>query len=244
MAFKVHIGTSGWSYDHWSGVFYPEGLRPSERLSFYSKHFSSVEINSSFYRLPSVKTLEGWGKTVPSDFSFSAKASRFITHVKKLNDFEEPVGNFTDRMRSLGGKLGPTLFQFPPRWHVNTERLTLLLDFLPRDLQYAFEFRDRSWLSDEIYGVLREHNAAFCIFDMPDFTSPVEVTSDIVYVRMHGGRFLYASRYSRDELKGWTERLGEVAANGVKDIYIYFNNDAYGYAVENAREMLEIWVKI
>jgi len=240
MTLKVHVGTSGWSYDHWGGIFYPEGLRPSERLSFYSEHFLTVEVNSSFYHLPSVRTVEKWGRAVPSGFIFSAKASRFVTHIKKLRDFEGPVRNFTDRVRSLGDKLGPILFQFPPGWHVNRVRLESLLEFLPDDLRYAFEFRDRSWLSDEIYSILRQHNGAFCIFDMPDFTSTLEVTSDIAYVRMHGGRSLYASRYSVDELRSWAGRLVEMSSHGVREIYVYFNNDAYGYAVENARELLEI----
>jgi len=244
MAFKVHIGTSGWSYDHWDGVFYPEGLRPSERLRFYAEHFSTVEINSSFYHLPSVRALESWEKTVPSGFIFSAKASRFITHIKKLKDIEEPAANFVGRVRILGDKLGPVLFQLPPRWRVNPERLRLLLNLLPKDLRYAFEFRDRSWFTEEIYRLLREHKAAFCIYDMPGFTSPLEVTSDVVYVRMHGGRFLYASRYSREELKSWAERLSDIASDGIREVYIYFNNDAYGHAVENARELLEIWDKV
>ena len=160
---NIHIGTSGWHYDHWSGPFYPEDLSKDEFLSYYSKVFHTVEINNSFYHLPSEETFTKWRDTVPDGFIFSVKASRYITHMKKLKDPQEPVTNFMKRVDVLEDKLGPILFQLPPRWKVNPERLINFLKALPAGFRYTFEFRDSSWFDQRVMDALTDQGAAFCI---------------------------------------------------------------------------------
>ena len=183
---KVRIGTSGWHYKHWCGPFYPEDLPPTKMLSYYLRHFDTVEINNSFYRLPTAECFCQWREATPAGFCFSVKASRFLTHFKKLKDPEQAVDKFLPRVAELKQKLGPILFQLPPRWPANPERLENLLAVLPRKLLYAFEFRDPRWHIPSIYEILRRHNAAFCIFDFAGFQSPLEITADFTYIRLHG----------------------------------------------------------
>ena len=163
---KIHIGTSGWHYDDWKGPFYPEETPAEQMLSYYAGHFGTVEINNSFYNLPAEKTLKNWGSTVPKDFLFAVKASRYITHMKKLKDPQEPVGNFLERIGALDRHLGPILFQLPPNWKCNGARLGDFLKFLPDNRKYVFEFRDPSWFTGEIFSLLDEAGAAFCIYDL------------------------------------------------------------------------------
>lgn len=238
----VHIGTSGWHYDHWKGPFYPKGLPADDLLAYYADHFQTVEINNTFYKLPEVKTLTEWRLTVPSGFIFAVKASRYITHRKKLKDPEEPVANFMERIAVLEDKLGPILFQLPPHWNFNSQRLESFLETLPAQHKYAFEFRDPSWFDDEAYSILEEHDAAFCIYHLAGRLSPKKTTSNLVYVRLHGPVGTYEGRYGAEGLEGWAATLSEWAEQG-KQVYCYFDNDEAGYATQDARQLLAMMKK-
>ncbi len=177
---NMHIGTSGWSYDHWRGAFYPETLPAGRWLEFYARQFNSVGINSSFYRLPKEKTLQNWCDGVPDGFVFTVKANRFITHMKKLKDARHTMSPFLQRISVLGERLGPVLLQLLPRWHFNEHRLASFLASLRTDFRYAFEFRDPSWMNEQTCAQLAQHGAAFCIYELDGFTSPGEVTTDFI----------------------------------------------------------------
>jgi uncharacterized protein YecE (DUF72 family) len=236
---SIRIGTSGWHYDHWRGPFYPRDLPPEGRLGFYAERFRSVEINNSFYQLPAEKTLEAWRETVPADFLFAVKASRYITHFKKLKDPEEPLATFLGRVEALRQKLGPVLFQLPPRWRASPDRLKDFLAYLPGGHRYAFEFRDPTWFCDEIYALLRESSAAFCIYDLAGETSPKQVTADFVYVRLHGPGGPYRGDYDAQALAGWAGGFHTWRAQG-RDVYCYFDNDEAGYAARDALRLAEM----
>ncbi len=236
---RFFIGTSGWSYDHWSGVFYPPELKTAEWLTFYIRCFNSVEINNTFYHLPSANAFKGWKKAAPEKFIYALKASRFITHMKKLKDSQKPLNLFLKRASILGEHLGSVLFQLPPHWKCNPERLSEFIKLLPDKIRFAFEFREQSWFNDEVYDILTKGNHALCIYHMPDFQSPVVVTASFAYIRFHGTDSLYGGRYSKKELSRWADIMKGFIKNGL-DVYAYFNNDAYGYAVMNARELMEI----
>lgn len=227
------MGTSGWHYAHWKEVFYPPGLQPAKWLSFYAQSFESVEVNNSFYRLPSREVFSAWSQSVPSGFVFAVKASRFITHIKKLKDPREPLERLINSAAGLGDKLGPILFQLPPHWKSNPGRLEEFIKALPGDQRYAFEFRDPSWLNEETYRMLEASNCAFCIASSRSFPKARRVTADFSFIRFHGGR-LPGGKYSRGELKDWASFTRDLLDGG-KDTYAYFNNDPYGYAVEDAR---------
>ncbi len=234
----AYIGTSGWSYPHWKGPFYPAELPDSRLLDYYCRYFHSVEINNSFYHLPSEQAVDGWREGTPADFVFAAKASRYITHMKKLKDPQAGLATFFGRMDRLGDKLGPVLYQLPPRWHCNPARLADFLAALPQDHRHAFEFRDESWINDEILALLREHRAAFCIYDLAGYQSPLQVTCDFVYIRLHGPQGAYQGNYDGRTLAAWARRIRKWLEDGL-DVYCYFDNDEAGYAVENARDMQE-----
>jgi len=236
---ELRVGTSGWHYGHWREVFYPVGLRAEEWLSFYARHFDTVEINNSFYHLPSREVFESWARKAPAGFLFAVKASRFITHMKKLKDAAEPLSGFLGNAGGLGGKLGPVLFQLPPRWRRNPDRLEGFLGKLPQGHRYAFEFRDESWLHPETYRLLERFNCALCVASSPSFPSARKITADFTFLRFHGGEILYGSKYSREELRKWAAFTRSVLKEGC-DVYAYFNNDAYGYAVEDARLFREL----
>ncbi|MHB1530923.1 DUF72 domain-containing protein [Acidithiobacillus sp.] len=236
---NYRIGCSGWYYPHWRGPFYPADLPPHDWLDFYARYFDTVEINSSFYRLPAEKALRTWRERTPSGFCFVPKASRFITHMKKLSAAEDALTVFLGRMEILGGKLGPFLFQLPPRWRRNPERLDRFLQDLPLGHRYAFEMRDPSWHHPEIYALLKAHNAAFCIFDLAGFQSPIEVTADFAYVRLHGpGAAAYAGYYGADALGIWAARIR--SWQDLTAVHVYFNNDPAAHAVHNALELKNI----
>ncbi|MBD3305037.1 DUF72 domain-containing protein [candidate division KSB3 bacterium] len=238
----IHIGTSGWTYDHWQGPFYPpeQGKSGRNLLTYYAPHFSTVEVNNSFYQLPAEQTVRHWCKSVPADFLFAVKASRYITHQKKLNDPEESVSRFLQRVRSFGDRLGPILFQLPPRWHVNTDRLHAFLKVLPSDVRYTVEFRDPTWFHDEVYALLREHGVAFCIYDLQGRLSPKEVTTDFVYLRLHGPHEeAYTGSYPPQTLAGWAGAFTTWTQQG-KEVFCYFDNDAHGFAPQNAKALQEM----
>lgn len=232
---KIHIGTSGWHYKHWlDDVFYPTGTKPSEMFDFYARHFDTVEINNSFYHLPSAKTFDNWRDTSPPKFLFAVKASRFITHMKKLKDPKTSSEKFFDVADRLGRKLGPILFQLPPRWKLNLERLEEFLQSLPDRHKYVFEFRDESWLAPEVYKLLRRYKTAFCIHDFDDMKVPFEITTNFAYVRFHGPTSAkYAGSYSSAQLHEWAKRIEEWSRT-LSAVYMYFNNDPDGAAVRNA----------
>jgi uncharacterized protein YecE (DUF72 family) len=203
-------------------------------LRFYLQHFDTLELNNSFYRLPLVSSLESWRDSVPANFVFAVKASRFITHNKKLKDPETALHNLIPRIMHLGPTLGPVLFQLPPQWHVNLERLQAFLAALPAQLRYAFEFREPSWMKPEVIEVLKRFNAAFCIYELAGYHSPLYLTADFTYVRLHGPETnKYQGSYGDDRLRWWARQI-ESWANAQKAIYIYFDNDQAGYAPKNA----------
>ncbi|MGB5260450.1 MAG: DUF72 domain-containing protein [Gammaproteobacteria bacterium] len=236
---RIHIGTSGWSYDHWTGPFYPETLPADHALEYYAVHFNSVEINSSFYRLPEVTTVQHWYASTPDNFVFTAKASRYITHMKKLQDPEKSVPAFLDRISLLGDKLGPILFQLPPNWHFNAARLEAFLDSLDPGFRYAFEFRGHDWLNPETLTLLERHKAAFCIYELEGFRTPEHVTADFIYVRLHGPEGAYQGSYSHRTLTTRAEQFMTWARSG-KTVYCYFDNDQSGYAANNAQQLQAI----
>ncbi len=235
----IHIGTSGWSYDSWDGPFYPESLPAGERLEYYAGQFDTVEINNTFYSLPDERTVRNWHDSVPERFLFAVKASRYITHRKKLKDPEKSIGRFFEHIGPLAEKAGPVLFQLPPRWHENTGRLAEFLGKLPPDYRYAFEFRDPSWFNEEVYDLLKKHHAAFCIYDLGERRSPDVVTAGFVYIRLHGPETRYAGCYTQSQLSQWAEKVRKWQRTG-HEVYLYFDNDENGYAARNAREIQEI----
>ncbi|MCL5734382.1 MAG: DUF72 domain-containing protein [Actinobacteria bacterium] len=232
----VHIGTSGWHYRHWVGTFYPDGTKPQHMLGYYSGVFPTVEVNNTFYKLPEGETLARWRDSTPAGFVFAFKVSRYVTHRKKLRDAATSLAKTLAAASVLGEKLGPLLFQLPPNWRVNVDRLHEFLSLLPRDIGRVFEFRDRSWLTDRVYELLRGYGAAFCIYDMQGNETPHIVTSDLVYIRLHGPDGRYMGSYDRTALSAWANRIAEWAKSG-KDVYCFFNNDPGGYAAQNARDL-------
>jgi uncharacterized protein YecE (DUF72 family) len=229
----LRIGTSGWHYPHWRVAFYPENLSAAKMLDFYVQHFDTVELNNTFYRLAPETAIEEWRTRTPPGFLFAAKGSRFLTHMKKLKDPESGIAKFFERVEGLGRKLGPVLFQLPPHWGVDTERLGTFLDALPRGHRYAFELRDPSWHVPEVYRILRRYRVAFCIFDIAGFHSGFEITANFTYVRLHGPGGPYQGSYAREKLEAWAKTIREWQKE-LRAIYVYFDNDQAAYAVENA----------
>ncbi len=229
------VGTSGWRYEHWKNVYYPSGLAGTKTLAYYATDFRSVELNTSFYRVWNAEAYRKWAQTVGDGFIFSVKAPRFVTHMKKLLPSKVVLREFFHAIRALGSALGPVLFQLPPRWKKHTARLETFLDALPADVQYAWEFRDKSWYDDDVYEVLRSRGSAMVLHDHASAPSPVRLTADWLYVRLHGPRGDYASQYSKYELRKWEEILNSLPT--VSLAYVYFNNDAHGYAVRNALQL-------
>lgn len=232
----IHIGTSGWHYKHWEGPFYPQRLSPEDWLAYYQDHLPTVEVNNTFHQLPARETLEGWRETVDEDFVFAVKASRYITHMKKLKDPEEPVDTFLSRVEILGAGLGPILFQLPPNWNYDGERLRSFVEVLPSGHRYTFEFRNPDWLNDEANQILEDNGAAFCIYDFQGRQSPRTVTADFVYIRLHGPYGAYGGKYDADALAQLRDAISTWQREG-KDVYCYFDNDEAGYAVDNALEL-------
>ncbi|MFH1775743.1 MAG: DUF72 domain-containing protein [Chloroflexota bacterium] len=231
-----YIGTSGWHYDHWRDTFYPQGLSRAEWLKFYASHFATVELNNSFYRLPSEAAFANWHDSSPASFTFAVKVSRFITHIKRLKGSGEAVAKFIARAEGLGEKLGPLLYQLPPNMKRDDERLESFLSILPPARKHVFEFRHQSWLEDRVFEVLARYKVGFAAFDMPDTICPLVATADFAYIRFHGSTSLYSSDYSDKELSEWARRLAKLARH-LKAVYIYFNNDSGGYALKNARTL-------
>lgn len=236
---RIYIGTSGWSYKHWKGTFYPKELKEKDQLEYYYSQFKTVELNNPFYRLPTAKTFKAWRGSVPEDFLFAVKGSRYITHMKKLKVDKATISQFVSRVSKLEEKAGPILFQLPPTWKVNTERLETFLSRLPAGYRYTIEFRNQTWYTQEVYDILHKHNAAFCIYELAGHTSPEVVTADFVYIRLHGPGAKYQGSYTTTALKRWGDKCGEWENSG-KDVYVYFDNDQKGYAAFNALALNKI----
>jgi uncharacterized protein YecE (DUF72 family) len=232
----IHVGTSGWHYDHWKGPFYPDEVTGGDRLEYYAKRFRTVEVNSSFYRLPEVRTLRRWRETVPRGFAFSVKASRYITHVKKLKDPGDTLPPLLNRIESLEDSLGPVLFQLQPSWKCDHERLGSFLGALPRDFRYVFEFRNPDWFNERTLELLSQRGAAFCIFEIGDVESPRRITSEFTYIRLHGPGKPYQGSYTTGALSGWADAFSSWAGGGT-EVFCYFDNDDSGYAALNAAEL-------
>jgi len=240
----IRIGCSGWQYQHWRGNFYPAELRPSEWFQFYAARFDTVEINNSFYRLPEAETFERWREQAPRPFLYAVKASRYLTHMKKLKDPDDPLDRFFTNARELGRRLGPVLFQLPPRWPINLERFEAFMVALgrctralrssgfSRRLRYVVEFREPSWYDDRVFTLMRRHRVALCLHDMKGSASAKVVVGPFIYVRFHGWT-KYAGRYSDEHLDEWADWLAAHVSKGT-DVYAYFNNDVGGHAPHDA----------
>ena len=250
---SFYIGTSGYNYNHWRrGVFYPNELRPQEFLSYYQRHFNCVELNVTFYRLPQEKTFSSWyNKTLP-EFRFVVKGSRYITHIKRLKETESALKIFSQRCKNLKEKLLCVLWQLPPSFKKDKERIEKFIHQLKKNkylknIDQSVEFRHPSWLEDEIYSLLKEHNVNMCFAHSPNFSTPQVITSDFLYLRFHGGEILYGSEYSLRELKKWALQVKMwLNRYHLKKLYAFFNNDAHGFAVKNAKSfhhLLEKWTK-
>jgi len=229
----VHVGTSGWQYRDWRGPFYPDRLRQGDWLSFYSQHFATVEVNNAFYRLPEAAVFARWAEQTPDRFVVAVKASRYLTHIRRLRDPAEPVKLFLSRARELGPKLGPVLLQLPPTLRADLAALDATLGCFPSDVRVAVELRHESWFTDQTADLLGAHGAALCLADGPRLRTPVWHTADWAYLRLHAGRATPPPCYGRAALSGWARRLIEGWGPDA-DTFAYFNNDERCCAVRNA----------
>jgi uncharacterized protein YecE (DUF72 family) len=229
----LRIGTSGYHYDHWKGVFYPEDLPKDQWFSHYIRHFDTVEINNTFYRLPEATTFDAWRQQAPEGFCYALKFSRYGSHIVRLKKPRETIRKFVQRADRLEKFLGPILVQLPPNWKADPERLAAFLKVAPKDHRWAIEFRDPRWLCEEVFAILNEHRCALCIHDMID-NHPRLVTAGWVYLRFHGDR--YGGCYSHQFLAARAAEIQDYLSEGL-DVFAYFNNDAEGYAVRNAVDL-------
>jgi uncharacterized protein YecE (DUF72 family) len=234
---RCHVGTSGWQNAHWKGLFYPEDLPTARWLSFYAQHFGTVEINVTFYRDVRQATLDRWYNTVPATFLFALKMPRFITHMKKLRADQVSIDRFLYSAESLGDKLGVVLIQLPPALKLDE---ALMKDFFSRlhpNCKYAVEARNRTFIDDRFFSLLADHDIAWCIADTAGrFPYHETLTASFAYIRLHGSQALYASDYTDTELQGWRDKI----RLWTRDTFVYFDNDAHGYAVKNGLTLKEI----
>jgi uncharacterized protein YecE (DUF72 family) len=232
----VHIGCSGWVYPHWREVFYPKGIPQRAWLAYYAEHFDTVEVNNTFYRLPKPAAVECWAEQSPPGFTFAVKVSRYLTHIKRLTMVEAGMKRFYEPLEALTSseKLGPLLWQFPPNFQRDTERLSSALAELPQG-RHAFEFRHESWFTDEVYDLLREQGVALVIGDESSrwTSTPLVRTADWTYLRFHHGSRGRHGNYSESELAKWARRIAQWRRD--TEVYAYFNNDWEGNAIRNAR---------
>ncbi len=236
---QVRIGTSGWYYNHWHGLFYPETIAKHKWFEHYTKHFDTVEINSSYYHFPKPENVKKWYKSSPENFIYAVKANRYITHLKKLRNVESQLADFLRTVSVLKEKLGPVLFQLPPSLHKDFSLLKDFLSLLDRKRPSVFEFRHKSWYEDKCFSLLDDFGAIFCIHDLGDLASPRIVTGNVIYIRFHGTTGRYAGSYSKDALADWAQWI---ESNKKANCYIYFNNDYKAYAVKNAKTLRELLI--
>jgi len=235
---KNYIGCSGFNYDDWKGVFYPEDVPQKKWLEHYAEKFDTVEINATFYHMPKEKTLDNWHERTPGNFRFTLKGSRFVTHQKKLNDPQEPVKKFYDLAARLKGKLGCILWQLPGNQHKDTGKLKNFCKALSRDFRNVIEFRHNSWFDEEVYNIMKEHDVSFCVISAPgDLKEDAVKTAEPVYLRFHGKKEWYKYLYSEEELKKWTKKMKDLKA---RQVYAYFNNDYDANAPKNAEQFASL----
>jgi uncharacterized protein YecE (DUF72 family) len=228
----LRIGTSGWHYKHWIGRFYPAGMPSSEYLNFYLKHYDTVELNGVFYRLPKPEAVKHWYEQTPKGFLFSYKASRYVTHMKRLLDPQDALKLMFKRADLLKEKLGPILFQLPPSFKANVDRLRAFLKYLPRGYEYVMEYRNPSWFQPDVYAEMEKREVSLCLYNMKGVDSPEVFTGPLVYVRMHGSEPKYAGNYTPNELKSLAEQVRRWQKK--RKVFVYFNNDPEGHALQNA----------
>jgi len=233
---RIRVGCSGWNYKHWRGLFYPDGLAQRRWFALYAEHFDTVEINNSFYRLPKAETFAAWRDQAPPDFRYAVKANRFLTQAKKLKDCEAPLQRMMTPFRALDDRLGPILYQLPPRFRINLERLEDFLKLLPEDVVSVFEFRDTSWYAPETFALLDRYGASFCVHDMAGSASDRITVGPIAYVRFHGAAGKYWGRYSDEQLLSWNDWMVAQAREG-RRVWAFFNNDIHAHAIEDAQTL-------
>ncbi len=240
---SVLIGTSGFSYKHWKEIFYPEGLAPTKWLSFYAQHFTTVEINATFYRFFNLTVFESWYDRTPEDFKFVLKGPKSITRDKRLQDVDEELDRFFASAVGLKDKLSLVLWQLPPSFKNDSETFTRVQEFLsklPAGIRYAVEFRHASWCTEEVYALFNRLGVGWVSADSSRFISILKATGGFAYFRFHGPGKLYASSYSSEALQVWAKEIQNYRKNG--DVYCYFNNDFYGYALTNGGLLRELLV--
>lgn len=233
----VRVGTSGWSYPNWRELFYPRGVKAAEWLGFYARRFTTVELNASFYRLPTPTMVERWSALTPPGFVFAVKAWRVITHERRLEDCQELLAQFLGRIEPLGAKAGPVLFQLPPRFPADPQRLDRFLGALPPGGRYAFEFRDPSWWQEEVYRRLEDRGASFVCFDLAGLRSPRRATDRLVYARLHGNARRYRGSYPEAVLADWAGWLGAQRAAGRQALVYLDNTMVDDHALQDARTL-------
>jgi uncharacterized protein YecE (DUF72 family) len=237
---RIWIGTSGWTYDGWRGPFYPKRIPRKDWLRWYATQFASTEVNGSFYRMPSLDAVRAWREQTPRDFLFAWKASKFITHWKRLSDKStNSIDLMESRLKVLGPKAGPVLFQLPARFKADRERLASFLKLLSRRYHYAFEFRDASWYEAPILDLLRDHDVSLCLSDHRDAPAPWQVTADHVYVRGHGPTGQYRDRYAEATLRHWARTI-LLWKRRRHTVYCYFDNDQKSAAPKDAKRLMEL----
>lgn len=236
----LYIGTSGWQYHHWRESFYPGNVKQAGWLGYYSRQFGTVELNNSFYRLPEAAAFERWREQTPEGFVFAVKASRFLTHLRRLRDPEGPVALLLDRARHLGPKLGPVLVQLPPKFPADPARLAAALNQFPAGVRVAVEFRDESWHTDAVRAVLEEHGAALCLADRRGARTPEWRTAGWGFIRFHEGSAEPTPCYENGALAGWAETVKRLWPAG-EDVFCYFNNDWQACAIRDAREFARLF---
>ncbi|MET0726242.1 MAG: DUF72 domain-containing protein [Leifsonia sp.] len=231
----IHIGTSGWSYDHWENVLYAPALPPRDRLASYVTQFSTVELNASFYRWPRPTAFQSWNRRLPDGFRMSVKAPRGLTHARKLYSPEQWIERISDGWHELGDKRAVLLVQLPPAMERDDARLAYFLDHVPAWISVAVEFRHSTWHCEAVYRILQDHGAAYTVMSGAGLPCILRATGPIVYVRMHGpdANHLYGGSYSDEDLRWWASRVREWSGQD-RDVYVYFNNDGGGNAVRNA----------
>jgi uncharacterized protein YecE (DUF72 family) len=236
---NIRIGTSGWHYNHWKGLFYPRELPKTRWLKHYAGDFDTVEINNTFYQLPKATTIENWFRQTPEGFLYTVKANRFITHIKKLKNAAEPLERFLQAAEILKEKLGPILYQLPPGLKKDIGLLENFIKLLPEAHISVFEFRNNSWYSDDVFELLDKNEAGFCVHDLGGLETPRLVTGRILYIRFHGPAERYAGNYTMPALKKWADWIRK-NLGATRIAFAYFNNDANACAVRNAKQLKEL----